>query len=653
MEDGGVKGVISTGLPGRSTKAVRNRRRVAQADKPFIAWDGEACVGENGYHPYSLFGCGPRHYVSYFDISTKDCLDCIYTGPPGIHVSFAFSYDVNMILRDLSPKQFSHLKETSWTHHGGYNIQHIPRKWFLVSKRKRTVKIFDLFGFFMSSFEVAIKKYEVGSQAERDLIRDGKADRSLFEFGQMMSKIFPYWAMELEKMVELAEKLRSIIYRAEFNDMDFKITSWHGPSAIAGHVMKKQHAELYRSTKDNTPPEVMEASRYAYFGGRFQPFRAGLYEGPIYTADINTAYGWSNARLPNLASGRWRYENPVVRDNLADVRCGLYHLRFNLGRTGSNWPMPLPHRDQGNRISFPEVTEGWYHASEAYNVRNSEQVEFLEAWIYEDDGTYPFAWFEDMYQERLLLQRQGDPAEKALKWAIASAYGLRAQRVGWDKEKKLPPRFHDLIAAGMITAECRSLVHFAALAVARNCGLISIDTDGVISTVPFGGLPNGVGDGLGQWKIEEYTGILYYQNGVYWLRDQNGDWLPPKTRGIPRKKLPFDLAIDALRTNRSIRVASHTFTGYGLASRRQWRDWRKWIDSEREYAFGGNGKSFHAPRLCRLCQSGGRFDSGLHDLTTIPPRSIESKPHSLPWLDGEPMDEDSEWREFNRWVIQE
>ena len=70
----------------------------------------------------------------------------------------------------------------------------------------------------------------------------------------------------------------------------------------------------------------------------------------------------------------------------------------------------------------------------------------------------------------------------------------------------------------------------------RRGGLISVDTDGVTSTVPFKPewVERGEGEKLGQWKLEEKAGILYAGSGFYWLLDDDGKWSTQKTRGIKR-----------------------------------------------------------------------------------------------------------------------
>lgn len=495
----------------------------------------------------------------------------------------------------------------------------------MVRRSGISVKIFDSFLFFNCKFGEALRKYGVGSKEDLDRIDKGKEERPNFTWLNI-DEIELYWETELKYGVALLDQLRNIIYGA-----GFYITSWHGPGALASYALGQHNTQLYMDR--GIPIQVNLAARYAMFGGRFQGFQVGYYEGTIYDRDINSAYAYAFSRLPSLQNGKWHYEANPDRESAKHCRLGLFHIRYH--RKMSNRPMPLPHRDKSGSVSFPSVTEGWFHAVEAASVVSDKNAEFLEAWIFEDDGSYPFEWIVDAFHERLLLQEQGNPAEKTLKWMLAALYGQAAQRAGW-KHKNGPPKWHQLEWAGAVTAECRSMVFNAAKQ--TGLSLISIDTDGFISMAPPSRLPNGIGENLGQWKATEYGGILYLQNGIYWLRDKNtGEWLQPKSRGIPRKRLSFSEVHPMLMRNENLRVNQHMFIGYGLALRGQFDKWRKWLDVPREITFGGNGKAAHVPRFCASCKNGISWGSGMHPLFQVPPSEIESYPYDLPWLqeDGE------------------
>jgi hypothetical protein len=614
---------------------------------PFRAWDGEGVKGENGYHPYSLFGSSDGWRIKAFDLTTLDCLELMMetelAQPNAIDFGFAFGYDTNMILKDLPLPQLASLKQYTRTRFQGYRIEYIPRKWLEVSYGRKghrtTIRLFDVFSFFNAGLGKVLREYNIGSVEQLARIDAGKGERPDFQYNDITTDIEPYWETELVLMVRLMDKFRATLQSAGIH-----ITSWHGPGAIANYLLRKHDVQqlMDRGITD----EIAAAGRLAYFGGRFEGFYAGYYEGDVWSADINSAYPYSHSRLPDLRNGKWRHE--LGRGNHpGDIRLGLYNIRYH--RRPERQAMPLPHRDPDGTVSFPSVTEGWFHAAEAAMVYNDPHAEILESYIFEDDGSYPFAWIEEIYNQRLRIRaEQGDIPSRPLKLGPNSLYGQVAQRAGWERVNG-PPKWHQLEWAGAITSECRSMVY----AVGRKSGrsLVSLDTDGVIATNSFGILPNGEGTGLGQWKVTKYTGILYVQNGIYWLRDSDGKWLPPKSRGIPRKKLEFATVFPVISRNENLTINQHMFTGFGTALRGRMNHWRKWEDVPRTIEFGGGAKSRHSVRNCLLCRQGRGWTAGLHPLFPVPPKQIESSPHRIPWLDSEDYPARREIIESERWGI--
>jgi len=238
-------------------------------------------------------------------------------------------------------------------------------------------------------------------------------------------------------------------------------------------------------------------------------------------------------------------------------------------------------------------------------------------------------------------------------------YGAFARRVGWNRQTRKAPRSHELAWAGYITSWCRAAVWepaYKAWHKGNGRGLISIDTDGITATVPFDiqDLPNGVGEDLGQWKLEEWTGILQWQNGIYWLRDSDGNWSEPKSRGIPKGSIPFNAAMSALENmdfsirpfiHPRIRLVRTRFVGYSQAIRGQFGKWRRWITEPVEIMMGGmpQGKAFHFFLYCNACKAaanGKKYPPedirGMHTITSTAPSHETSWPHKLPWLEDQP-----------------
>lgn len=657
--------------------------RTVYDNREFIGWDGEGwtehtdilCGGNQGrsclrracVHHYCLFGNSKGQSVANDSLSTRECLDVILEAgkeyPRGIHIGFAFQYDVNMILKDLPPKYMAYLKERTFVRWNGYRIEHIPKKWFTVAKGGVSVRIQDVFSFFTTSFVKALRGWSVGTSAEIAEISSGKDSRDSFKLSQVDEFIRPYWEKELQLLVRLGDKLREVLYSA-----DIKITGWYGPGNVASYFYKKYKTESTMNRE--LPEEVKEAAQYAYAGGRFEGLKAGIHHGHIYSADINSAYPYILSRLPDVRSGNWRHTDFKGDTEIGDVspRLAFYRVHFEFTRAVTmmarrkGFPLPVFHRRPSGQVWYPQRSECWYHAAEfsllmdMYRESGGKafsRFDVKEAWIYEDDGSYPFSWVSDMYDQRREWKDADNPAQLALKLGLNSLYGKLAQRVGSRDGK--PPTWHQLEWAGAITAGCRAMLYRAVLNNWEN--VIGMETDGIYATTPFTDLENGTGNALGQWETSEYEGMLFLQNGVYWLKGNDGEWMPPKSRGIPQSHLSVEAALRALRTGTNLVASQQYFIGYGTALHRSkdMAGWRQWRTGNKEFEFGGNGKRLHDKSLCPECRSGLPLDSGLHTLSlrmsSPDPRELQSTRHFLPWVTEDIPDEIAEVQHAKRWDI--
>lgn len=616
----------------------KHSREYENAAKPFVAWDGEA-TKDSGYYLLGCSAASPLVSDLGTNLTTLEMLSYIigvgHERRNVFHVSFSFDYDVNNILCDVPWPKLIVLYVTGQMIWNGYRIRHMPRKIFSVTYKDVTVRIDDTFSFYTSRFDSALEKYDIGTAEEREAITKDKNKRADF-WDKDRDEITEYNALELRTLVELMNR-----NRADLNSAGFFISKWHGPGAVANHVLKRHNVKKYKKT---TPEEISYASRVAFAGGWFDRFKFGVYEGSLWTADINSAYAYALSQVPDLSSGSWRHiVNPdEARADARHRRMGLYRIHWKHSSSAyfaacHGLPFPLVTRDK-NGICHPPTGNGWFHAPEAKLVAGSADYEFGEAWVYEDDGNSPLAWIADMFAERLHMKAEGNPAEKGLKTALASLYGKTAQRTGWDKANNLPPTWHQLEWAGHVTSKCRQMIYTAARQIANQSNgkaLVSIDTDGLLATEPPVGLMNGEGEQLGQWKIENYSGLVYIQNGFYWLRKSDGTWDKPKTRGIARGTIstPEEAKL-ALSRKEKFHTQKRTFVGYGAALRSGHREkWREWIDVPYYIDPAVSGGRVHSPVLCRTCNSGNLgYDTGLHDLAT--PRFVGvGTPHRLPWLE--------------------
>lgn len=586
---------------------------------------------------FCLFGNSAGFKLRDPFLSTIQMLDLIIaTGqrhPNAFHIAYFFKYDVNWILKDVDKLHIAVLHLYGHVTWQGYRIEYIPDKIFTVSKkvgeRRIKVRIDDIFSYFRSRYDKALKKYGIGSPRQRNIITAGKENRSDFWYADIVS-IEWYWNLELQTMVWLMDLIRGHV-----NSADFFIGSWHGPGALASYALKTHSMGDHKLP---TSEDMIEPFLTAYAGGWFNPYKVGFHDGPVYTADINSAYAYAISLLPSLATGTWKHISRPDPQLAKQVRLGCFHIKYN-GSSSSymaschGMPLPLFMRQRNGSITRPIAVDGWYWNPEASIVADRPDCEFIEAWILIDDGTYPFAWVRDMYNTRLDMITDGNPAEKVLKWTLASIYGREAQRCGWDEKNLLPPPWHQIEWAGFTTSLTRAMIYWAAMFVSRNNGLVSVDTDGIMSISPVGDLRNGISEDLGAWKVEEFSGLIYIQNGIYWLRDMNGEWKEPKLRGLPKGRKVNDpqMALDAFGGNGVITVERHKFVSYGTALYQNWSKWRTWEDSEHKIRVGRSGDRQHIPQLCRACKQGYTFSDCLHDMALVPSGEIESQKHKVPW----------------------
>jgi hypothetical protein len=618
----------------------------------FIFWDGEECKDAG----YCLFGCSvygqPPDSLTYVQVPflrTRQMLDLILDVgarfPGAAHVWFSADYDVNWILRELSWPELITLAVKGKVEWDGYTIEHIPGKIFKVAKDGIRVRIDDCFSFFRQRYDKALYKYDISTGDIRQKISAGKDNRSEFYWTDI-DEIREYWGLELVTGCALMTKIRLMCLGAGFAGMN----KWYGPGALAAYSLKQNKVTEYMA---ESPPKVKAAALRAYAGGWFERFQCGLYNGPVWTADINSAYVYAMSLLPNLAKGHWEYTRTNLVDRARSCKFGIFRCKWQVDFNGylracQGIPFPLFHRDRDGTIKRPFASDVWLWNPEAANASTTPFATLTEGWIFieDDPDDYPFNWVATMFDTRLAMQAAGDPSEKILKWALASYYGRVAQRKGWNKKSNAPPMFHQIEWAGWITSKCRAMIYRAAIDVAARGGLVSVDTDGIISTVPFIDLQNGEGNQLGRWKVEEYTDMIYIQNGVYWLGKGGGYdaklgytvWEDPKLRGIPRTRLSPDIALEALSGDGRIHLSRHGFRGYRAALHGHREQWRMWVDDDLTVSVLSAGARTHNRKTCRACARGIGLNEGLHDLALTVNRDRVSRPHRLPWIDGEDLD---------------
>lgn len=632
----------------------------------FVAWDGEGITVGNDVHRYVMFinSVGTVLIDSTLHasnghvkgLSTAACLDALCTvgeaHPKSIHVVFGGSYDVNMILSDCTIDEIRKVWAGEWVTvcKGKYLVNYRARKSFSVKRNGFLMKagqltrvkdtqgivLWDVFGFFQSSFVEALKKYMGNDYEPITLIAKRKAERRDFTIDGIPD-IIDYCKLECTALVALMHQLRDYLAQAGLT-----ISRWDGAGACAAALLKREGVIAYKAARDATPRAFLHAAEHAYAGGRTETLKYGHAPTlPIYHYDINSAYPYAMQNCPALSVGQWQKFTGSPRDD-GDDFC-LCHVEWNFADGAVAYP--LFWRSFDTSIYYPRTGRGWYWFPEVRTAllalrQNACKgtLTIKEHWRLSEPVTnriYPFTWISELFEQRRQWKQQKIGAEKVVKLAINSLYGKTAQHIGGVADK--PPRYHQLEWAGYITSVTRATLYTALLPTirGRNKHGVMLATDAVYSTIPLD-LPTG--EHLGSWSNEPHDGITIVQSGVYWT--YNDGVAKPFCRGFDKGSLSIDTIVDAWRDKRDSCDATLTrfvTMGSALASDDTFRtNWQRWKTAPRTLSITPNGT-----KRADVARWSKRHDpsSGLIDTQPAIPAAqlagqFRSAPYPLPWSDA-------------------
>lgn len=506
----------------------RDKRRLQHRDvrhsksASFCGVDGE---GGNigGRHEYLLLRAGNRvlENGNGRPLTSVQCFDFLSSLESGReYVSYFFTYDVTMMLRDLgsvvvgvllnraarTPLDGSPPVRVRWKN---FSIDWMPGKEFRIGKWGtgkpfRWVVISDVGSFFQCSFVKALERWDIGSEALRKRIAASKAKRSGFEAITDLTRL--YNKKECDLLELLMTEFRSVV-----GSVGPHPRFWQGPGNLASAWLRDHDVP----SEQNVPYECLAFARDGYYGGRFEITAVGAIRRKVYQYDINSAYPAVISSLPCLVHGAWKHTTKIQpRRRTYIARVTFYHKENTFLGT-------LPIRSKEGNISYPRRGSGIYWSVElAAAKRAGCQITVEEAWEYIPDcSCHPMEWIKDVYA----LRRQVGKSKKgnALKLAMNSIYGKFAQSIG-------RPKWANPIWAGLITATTRAWIIDACRKVdARH--ILMIATDGIFSDVP---LDVTCGPELGEWELTEHESMFIIQPGLYMMAGQDS-----KTRGIPRVKI--------------------------------------------------------------------------------------------------------------------
>jgi hypothetical protein len=596
-----------------SRERLRDRKREAQDNKPFVGCDGEG-ITRGKEHRYTVFRMGGYQLGPFANnaLTTPQLLSFITAYPHRDHilVGFFFSYDASMILKNVSwekqgnyPSPIERLFETDqaeshyqkrryWTWlsfpgYGSFGVKYIQGHYLRVcratfdasKKRYQSVKstirtIYESFGFFQSSFVNALKSWNIGARYI-ETIEKMKGKREVFS--KTTKAIIDYNKRECELLAEMMKEFRKVCLQS-----GIRPRFWSGAGKLAEAMHDKHQTLTKEQVEVITPQGLLIDANKAYYGGHFEVSGIGAFK-DVYMYDLKSAFPSAMLHMPCLIHGKWKRTSGADLQPLLDTDalflCGATYshpieseringcLQVEGGFNG------LPFRSKKGALSWPALGRGTYWSPELRSARLLDaSIKCHEGWRYEKTcECRPFAWVEDYYKARQREENINKSRGIPLKLGINALYGKLAQRVG-------NPKYQNPIWAGLITAMTRAKINQAiALAGAQN--VVMVATDAIFALKP---VKLDIGDALGQWghkgEDDYYPSLFIVKPGLYW---------PPvsqkrriKSRGVSTRYIEkhlgdFERAFAEFMPEQGtrwtmphVRVNIRTFVGLRLAWRR-------------------------------------------------------------------------------------
>ena len=235
------------------------------------------------------------------------------------------------------------------------------------------IRIYDVFGFFQSSFSAVVKSMVDSGRAtkeEADFIAEMKDQRDQFA-NEDIEQIKAYTTLELRLLARMMGDLRK-----GFEEMGLHLRHWHGAGAAASALIESQKLKMHYGpdiAASNISPQ-QTAAHHAYYGGRIELLKQGYVENrALHVYDIASAYPAAMVEFPSLAGGEWvsKPGTEFRKGSLSELRAAveaasclsMFKIRFQFptyeryhadARKAVFIPFyPLPYRDKRGGILFP------------------------------------------------------------------------------------------------------------------------------------------------------------------------------------------------------------------------------------------------------------------------------------------------------------
>jgi len=421
---------------------------------------------------------------------------------------YNLGYDAEVILKLLGNELFKYkyTRRLKFSFEN-YSIEYYPNKVLKIKKGHHSVSFYDIAQFYHTSLSDAYEK-NIGELSKEYLeIKSKRAEFSKWFYNHNKKKIRNYCVTDCVLTKELSEKWIKLFHSAFL----FYPAKWPSSGYLAEKVLINHG--IFFPKFDSIPYTIQDIAWRSYFGGRFEMIKRGFI-GKAFLYDINSAYPYAIANLPDLDNGKWIKQKSIHKD----AKLGFFKILANI--PDEKYIPPFAFR-ANHSIIFPSGKFITYCTlAELQACKDNSLYRILEGYQFiPNSDIYPYREFiENLYKTRLKLKKSGNPLAQPIKIILNSIYGKTGQKVNRIMGNLFNPVIFSYIT-GFARAQLYSFVEQNNL----EKDVVAFATDSVCVTKKL----NMNSTKLGEFSFDGMGKDVYYlQNGFYRF---NGMW---KQRGL-------------------------------------------------------------------------------------------------------------------------
>ena len=439
------------------------------------------------------------NFLDYPDITFDGIAEFLFKHEGSWLFCYNLQYDAECILKLLPSEVFDpyRKKKRLRFEYKNYTITYIPKKQLKIQKGSHTVSLYDIAQYYegKSLPEAYSKNIRKPLDPQYLKMKEERKGFTLRRYLRHKKQIRNYCIKDCIITKELAEHWLDTFFGA----YDFYSANWISSGYLAEKVLI--HNRIPIPLFNETLYDIQKLAWESFYGGRFELIQRGFI-GYCCLYDINSAYPYALTFLPDITDGKW-IASKKINPNSA---LGFFHIRAKIDYTVKIAPFPF--RTVNNRIIYPSGEfETFVTLEELKAVTGDPKIKYkiIDSYQFIPNGSckYPFKEFiNEQYDKRVILKKEKNPLERAIKIILNSMYGKTAQRVN----NQMGNLFNPVIAS-YITGFARAQLYKFVKDHHLENDIVAFATDSIACRKKIVGLNS---EKLGEMKLDNEANDVYF-----------------------------------------------------------------------------------------------------------------------------------------------